>query len=61
MAVKIKKGQIWKDKKTGDIMHIINRNRDVMWNCVFDRSTKSHKMSEFIIKKYYVLVTTFEH
>lgn len=55
--MKVKKGQFWKDKKTGDIMRITSRHHDIYWNCSFDRSKRvSHKMNEFIIKKYYELV-----
>lgn len=55
--MRIKVGQKWKDKKTGDIMYISARHHDVYWQCVFERSQrKSHKMNEFIIKKYYALI-----
>lgn len=53
MLVRIKTGQIWKDKKKGDVMRIGKRHHDIFWNCFFDRGRVTHKMSEFIIKKFY--------
>lgn len=50
---KIKIGQTWKDKETGAICHIVGRVAD-KWLVVFDRSNKSHKMTEFILRKHYV-------
>lgn len=54
---KIKKGQLWKDKKTGDVLQIICKHHDIYWNVVFERSTQNHKMTEFILRKYYELIT----
>ena len=52
--VKVKINQIWKDKKNGDLMSIVSRNGDY-WNCNFARSRVNHKMSEFVIKRFYIL------
>lgn len=53
-VIKIRAGQVWKDKKTGDIMRVVGKHHDIYWNCVFERSKRvNHKMHEFIIRKYY--------
>lgn len=54
MSIKI--GQVYKDKKNGDIMRIHSKSKSSWW-CLFDRSKRrGHHMTEFIIKKYYVLI-----
>lgn len=50
--LKIKKNQVWKDKKTGDIMWISSKHGG-NWNCRFTRGRVTHKMTEFAINKYY--------
>lgn len=54
---KIKPGQVWVDKKSGDIMQINSRNHDIIWNCTFTRSIKSHKIPEFVIYKFYTIAS----
>ena len=52
MKIKIKIGQTWLDKETGAELNIVGRNGDA-WLTVFKRSTKTHKMTEFILRKHY--------
>lgn len=57
--VKIKAGQYWRDKKTGDIMKVHKKHHDIYWNCLFERSYESHKMTEYVIHKYYTLIVDY--
>lgn len=54
--MKIKAGQIWVDKKhPNNQLKIVKRHHDIYWNCILTESTKSHKMSEFAIRRYFYL------
>lgn len=53
--VKIKIGQTWIDKKTGDIMYINARQGDY-WQCSFERGRRAHKMTEFVLRRYYSII-----
>lgn len=55
--IKIRIGQIWEDKETGAELRIVGRNGD-SWLTVFKRSTKTHKMTSFILSKHYQLIET---
>lgn len=53
--MKIRVGQVWKDKKTGNKMRVISRIGD-RWNCVLLDSETNHKMTSWSINKYWDLV-----
>lgn len=56
-ANKIRVGQLWRDKKTGDEMMIYARAKDRMWQCSFARSKVQHKMRDATIRKFYEMST----
>jgi hypothetical protein len=50
--MKIKIGQIWIDRETKARAHVVGRMGD-KWLLVFERSPKTHKMTQFILQKHY--------
>ena len=55
MKHKVKRGQIWIDKKNSNKMLIQSKNHDIIWNCLMLGSGIIHKMTERVINKYWFL------
>lgn len=54
--MKVKRGQIWVDKKNGNYLYIESKHHDIVWNAVLVKSKITHKVTERILKKYYTLL-----
>jgi hypothetical protein len=51
--IPIKRGQIWKHKHTGEIVHVQNKHDGSRWTLFCTKRKESHATTESTIYKYY--------